>query len=161
MNKLERRNLERALELITQGAYQEAVSIFKTLLRIKSHPTLTPIVKSFSSQPRQSGTAVPKKKRIVSRKTIERYKREHPLCEVCEKTPMADPHHLLSVGLGGSDIEQNLLRLCWNHHIGPNGWHTIGMYKWFDAFQMYLSYEALKKVEARLLKGCDEESDTV
>ena len=111
-----------------------------------------PIVRPVSTE-RTSGIAIPKKKRLVSRKNIEAYKLAHPVCEVCGGEPMADPHHLLAVSLGGHDKADNLIRLCWNHHVGPEGFHTLGMWRWFELVKKHVDTDALDKILHRLSLG--------
>jgi hypothetical protein len=135
------------------GEKLDAIRMIRSLVEKSGAPKLSPpIVRSFSNE-RTSGTAIPKKKRLVSRKNIEAYKLVHPVCEVCGGEPMADPHHLLAVSLGGHDKADNLIRLCWNHHIGPEGFHTLGMWRWFELVKKHVDTDALDKIIYRLSLG--------
>ena len=54
----------------------------------------------------------------MSEQQIQDYKDSHPLCETgCDQVPWGKPHHIKSRGSGGSDEPENLLRLCWEHHV--------------------------------------------
>ena len=45
-------------------------------------------------------------------------------CEIGEGClGITDPHHILTKGAGGKDIDSNLLGLCRLHHTS---WHTMG-----------------------------------
>jgi hypothetical protein len=90
------------------------------------------------------------KRRIVNRKFLKQYHDDHPSCEVCGQPAMAWPHHLKNVSLGGDDVEENLLSLCWNHHVGNEGFHPLGGKRWYELFMDRLPEEARQKVEKRL-----------
>jgi len=51
-----------------------------------------------------------KKKRIKDKKLLQRI-RELP-CANCGSWSGVSPHHIISVGAGGVDLEENLLPLC-------------------------------------------------
>jgi len=154
VNKRERRVVEEVCGMLQEAGSSDGIlETLQSLLR-KSGPTKLhpPIVRSFSHE-KAGGVAIPKKKRFVSRKNIEAYKATHSVCEVCGAEPMADPHHLLAVSLLGPDKEQNLIRLCWNHHIGPEGFHTLGMWRWFELVKKHVDTDALDKILYRLSLG--------
>ena len=50
----------------------------------------------------------------------DRYAREHPLCEWCEKngrlTSAEEVHHILPISLGGTHDKSNLMSLCKSCH---------------------------------------------
>lgn len=52
--------------------------------------------------------------RFVSRETIKKHKREY--CELCGKKAAGEPHHIRPRSLGGSDIPENLVQLCFDCH---------------------------------------------
>ena len=45
-------------------------------------------------------------------------------CEICGKP--GQRHHLITRGAGGSDDPVNIIYLCIEHHVGPQGIHTLG-----------------------------------
>lgn len=51
-----------------------------------------------------------------NRKRLDAYKRMHPICEACGAPAFGDPHHIKTVGAGGGDDDENLLRLCGRCH---------------------------------------------
>jgi hypothetical protein len=66
--------------------------------------------------------AAREKRRVVGlRKAVASGK-----CEACGKGN-AHPHHLVSRGAGGLDVEENLLTLCFTHHVGDEGVHRKGL----------------------------------
>lgn len=95
--------------------------------------------------------AFPKpQKRIVDRKAVASYARNHPSCEVagCKaRRSTHETHHIVSRKMGGSDVQSNLLRLCMNHH---SEWHTRGGREFFRRYEMQLSDEARQKVRSAL-----------
>jgi 5-methylcytosine-specific restriction protein A len=50
----------------------------------------------------------------------DRYAREHPLCEMCEKNgrlnPAEEVHHIVPISLGGTHDKSNLMSLCKSCH---------------------------------------------
>lgn len=52
--------------------------------------------------------------RTVSRKTIEECRK--PRCERCGAKSYGEPHHIRPRSLGGSDIRENLIQLCFDCH---------------------------------------------
>ena len=73
-----------------------------------------------------------KRKRIENPALLKLYHRAHLDCEVCGQEAMPTPHHLISVGLGGCDVVENMLSLCANCHIGNDGFHPLGVRKWVE-----------------------------
>ena len=59
-----------------------------------------------------------KLKRIKPNQKLYDYMDAHPFCEACgtQVSPSALPHHIKTVGAGGTDEPENLLRLCYEHH---------------------------------------------
>lgn len=43
-------------------------------------------------------------------------------CVCCGKAPPSDAHHCRSGGMARDDFKT--VPLCWNHHLGPEGYHT-------------------------------------
>lgn len=62
--------------------------------------------------------AVSKPVRIVSRKTVEECRK--PFCERCGEKAAGEPHHIRPRSLGGSDIKENLVQLCFDCHRGAH-----------------------------------------
>ncbi len=58
--------------------------------------------------------AVPKTTRIVDPKAVEECRK--PYCEKCGAPAYAQPHHVRPRSLGGSDIKENLIQLCFECH---------------------------------------------
>ena len=57
---------------------------------------------------------VPKQKRIVNKKLIDKKKHD---CEYCgKKNCYTNTHHIKSKGSGGNDTEDNLIELCGTCH---------------------------------------------
>ena len=57
---------------------------------------------------------VPKNKRIVNKKLIDKKKHN---CEYCgKKNCWTNTHHIISKGAGGNDTIDNLIELCGNCH---------------------------------------------
>jgi len=50
----------------------------------------------------------------------DRYIKQHPLCEMCQKegrlTPVDEVHHIVPVSQGGKSVESNLMSLCHSCH---------------------------------------------
>ena len=92
--------------------------------------------------------AFPKRRRIDSPETIAFYCAEHPACEVigCRRPPMPTPHHIRHPR--GDDVEENLIRLCWTHHVGEEGIHALGVRLWLERLRDRLRPEAFAKVAA-------------
>ena len=88
----------------------------------------------------------PKRRRIRDRKALARYHAAQPRCEVCGQKAMAEPHHLVPRSQQGDDVAENLLSLCWSHHIGPEGWHILGKHRWFKRFQFDLPRPVAERV---------------
>jgi 5-methylcytosine-specific restriction endonuclease McrA len=63
----------------------------------------------------------PKKPRIKSKKAIKDYEKSHPFCEICSGQPYLGPHHIIFRSQGGSDVPENLIRLCYNKHRDAHG----------------------------------------
>ena len=61
---------------------------------------------------------VPKEKRIRNRALLEAMKEEIPYCERCGKPGHGGMHHIRYRSQGGSDIRENLIRLCMYCHRG-------------------------------------------
>jgi hypothetical protein len=49
------------------------------------------------------------------------------------------------VSLGGDDVPANLIRLCFTHHVGRLGVHTLGHRRWWREFGPKLSETAREK----------------
>lgn len=62
--------------------------------------------------------------RIRDPKTIRAMKK--PYCELCGQRAYGEPHHIKTRGSGGSDIPENLIQLCWEHHVAA---HSGGLPK--------------------------------
>lgn len=64
--------------------------------------------------------SVSKPARIVSRKTVKECRK--PFCERCGRKAVGEPHHIRPRSLGGSDIKENLIQLCFDcHRSAHNG----------------------------------------
>lgn len=59
-------------------------------------------------------SAIPKPTRIRSKKTIQLCRKDY--CEHCGKKATGEPHHIRPRSLGGSDIKENLIQLCFDCH---------------------------------------------
>lgn len=57
---------------------------------------------------------VPKNKRIVNKKLINKKKHNCEYC--CKKNCYTNTHHIKSKGSGGNDTEENLIELCGDCH---------------------------------------------
>jgi len=57
---------------------------------------------------------IPKPTRIKSKKTIQECRKDY--CEYCGKKATGEPHHIRPRSLGGSDIKENLIQLCFDCH---------------------------------------------
>lgn len=53
--------------------------------------------------------------RVEDSKTIQAMKK--PYCELCGQQAYGEPHHIKTRGSGGGDIPENLIQLCWEHHV--------------------------------------------
>lgn len=64
------------------------------------------------------------------------YHLTHPHCEIlrCKDFAMKTPHHIDSRKLR-EDSPENMMSLCWNHHIGNQGVHSsIGKKRWIERY---------------------------
>lgn len=59
-----------------------------------------------------------------------------PFCELCGQPAMPTPHHV-DPRLRRKDTHRNMVSLCWNHHIGNEGVHTIGLKRFVEMFALY------------------------
>ncbi len=59
--------------------------------------------------------AMPKVARIEDQNTIQATRKKY--CELCGKPAYKEPHHIKTRGAGGSDIPENLIQLCGEHHF--------------------------------------------
>lgn len=59
-------------------------------------------------------SAVLKPKRITDRKVILECKKDY--CEYCGRPAQGEPHHIRPRSLGGSDIKENQIQLCFDCH---------------------------------------------
>lgn len=66
----------------------------------------------------QSSFGFPKTKRIVDRKLIEQVRKLPCMAQPCAER--SDAHHVTPKGAGGSDVANNLMPLCREHH---SLWH--------------------------------------
>lgn len=57
---------------------------------------------------------IPKPTRIKSKETIQECRKDY--CEYCGKKATGEPHHIRPCSLGGSDIKENLIQLCFDCH---------------------------------------------
>ena len=68
-----------------------------------------------------------KRKRLVDKKLLKEYAEKHRFCEICGSNqdfgcPAGGVHHKVFRSQGGSDVEDNLIRLCAVHHaLAHNG----------------------------------------
>lgn len=62
--------------------------------------------------------AVPKHKRIRNRALLKAMREEIPYCERCGAPGHGGMHHIRYKSQGGSDIRENLIRLCMYCHRG-------------------------------------------
>ena len=62
----------------------------------------------------------PKSKRIIDKNGYLKYCRDNPYCEICGYfgTPA---HHIIFKSHGGSDLPENLITLCADHHAKAHG----------------------------------------
>ena len=70
-------------------------------------------------------------------------------CVICDSSPVA-VHHALTGG-GGRKDHMKVLPLCYNHHQGKDGIHTIGRKVWRDRFGSEI--ELLEKVDLWLIRN--------
>lgn len=94
-------------------------------------------------------------KRIVDRRTVDSYARSHPFCEVAgckSRRTWLETHHIVSRKMGGSDVPQNLLRLCAGGTSGGHHgeWHRVGGREFFRRYENQLADEARQKVRSAL-----------
>ena len=61
-------------------------------------------------------STIPKPTRIISKKTVQECRKNY--CEHCGKKATGEPHHVRPRSLGGSDIKENLIQLCFDCHRG-------------------------------------------
>ncbi|MGI9951325.1 HNH endonuclease signature motif containing protein [Moorellaceae bacterium AZ2] len=61
------------------------------------------------------GTASGIGERIEDPKAVKAARK--PYCELCGEKAYGEPHHIRTRGAGGSDIPENLIQLCWEHHV--------------------------------------------
>jgi hypothetical protein len=54
----------------------------------------------------------------------DKYRREHPYCEICGKRKK-DTHHIIFRSRGGGDEDGNLISLCWYHNDVIHGLRII------------------------------------
>lgn len=60
---------------------------------------------------------IPKPHRIKNEPLLKRIKNNGP-CQMPEcQNGDIDPHHIKTVGSGGNDESENIVRLCWQHHV--------------------------------------------
>lgn len=92
------------------------------------------------------GGSLAKVKRIVDPGAIAKYVATHPRCEVqrCTSDPMPEPHHIRPKSVGGDDVPENLIRLCFHHHLGNDGVHR-GHRRWWQKHASQLDHETLRK----------------
>jgi hypothetical protein len=67
-------------------------------------------------------------------------------CIICNAWPVS-VHHALT-GAGGRKNHMKVLPLCYGHHQGKEGIHTIGRKKWQEKYGT--ETELLKKVKEKL-----------
>ena len=75
-----------------------------------------------------------KPKRIVDKHMLG-YVRLKP-CVCCRRTP-SNPHHVTTIGAGGHDVENNLMPLCFEHHVLI---HQYGISKMISIFPEVLKW---------------------
>lgn len=95
-----------------------------------------------------------KPKRIINKELLEKVRNQPCIISDCRKFP-SDPAHVISVGAGGHDIENNVTPLCHKHHVEQ---HTIGILtftKKYPDFRKWLEkydrWDILNKTEDILL----------
>jgi hypothetical protein len=65
-------------------------------------------------------STIPKPTRIISKKTVQECRKNY--CEHCGKKATGEPHHVRPRSLGGSDIKENLIQLCFDcHRVAHDG----------------------------------------
>lgn len=92
--------------------------------------------------------------RHKDRAAIEKTKQDR--CEVCGAPAHGDPHHIVTVGAGGPDMEENLVQLCWNCHYGriPAGkLNKAELFKLVARRMRITAEEAIKRVEQKMGRG--------
>ncbi|MGB9859855.1 MAG: HNH endonuclease signature motif containing protein, partial [Moorellaceae bacterium] len=60
-------------------------------------------------------------RRVENSKTIQAMTK--PYCELCGQQAYGEPHHIKTRGSGGGDIPENLIQLCWEHHVAVHSSH--------------------------------------
>ena len=72
---------------------------------------------------------LPKKKIYKSKANYEKYREEHPNCEIplCKENAWLGPHHITFRSQGGGDDSENLIRLCKSHHDDAHGSDSRGV----------------------------------
>lgn len=66
---------------------------------------------------------IPKPKRIKNPKLLKRIRdNDYNRCQVCGKRP-SQTHHIKTVGSGGDDVSENIIRLCDKHHRETHDGH--------------------------------------
>jgi hypothetical protein len=84
---------------------------------------------------REPVTPLPKPtKRHVDRDLLAEFRAKFPTCCLQDCVQPAHPHHLVSRSDGGSDAHENLAPLCFLHHIGVEGWHTLTPAIWIAKY---------------------------
>lgn len=81
--------------------------------------------------------AYSKSNRVKNPKLLEAVRKQP--CLICKKIGSCDPHHIKSVGSGGSDVEDNLIPLCREHHTDI---HKLGLNRMaakFSSLSIWLS----------------------
>lgn len=61
---------------------------------------------------------IPKNKRIVDKKVIAMMRKT--TCERCHCRAYGEPHHIFTRGSNGGDIQENLIQLCFDCHLGAH-----------------------------------------
>lgn len=95
-------------------------------------------------------------RRIRDPRALEAYARTHPRCEVigcvAGRRHWLETHHIRSRKMGGSDVPDNLLRLCAGGTDGGHHgeWHRVGGREFLRRYESKLTDEAREKVRAAL-----------
>jgi hypothetical protein len=90
------------------------------------------------------------KKRHVDRDLLAEFRAQNPVCCLRACGEPADPHHLIRRSEHGSDSHENLIALCIDHHVGPEGWHILDPVVWHARFASHLPKVARLKIELAL-----------
>ena len=65
-------------------------------------------------------------------------------CIICGTTQGIDPHHVTSVGAGGTDKQDNVIPLCRKHH----SWiHCVGLFEAIREYSIIYRWLILHKRE--------------